>query len=62
MNFIDDVVPHLGSQHAISHVHKIIETGTGADLQLKVFEDAGNMVNVVDHIRDKFLKGIKDVS
>jgi len=58
LNFIDDVVPHLGSQNAINHVHKIIETGTGADLQLKVFEDEGNMVNVVDHIRDKFLSGI----
>jgi len=58
LNFIDDVVPHLGSQHAISHVHKIIEAGTGADLQLKVFEETGNMVNVVDHIRDKFLSGI----
>ncbi|MFN8252631.1 MAG: carboxylate-amine ligase [Ferruginibacter sp.] len=58
LDFIDDVVPHLGSRHAINNVHKMMETGTGADRQLQVFEETRNLVNVVDHIHDNFLAGL----
>lgn len=58
LNFVDDVIPHLGSQHAISHVHKILEEGTGADQQLKVFQETKSLKNVVDHIHSQFLSGI----
>src|SRR6186713_1684017 len=37
LDFIDDVVPELGSRHAISLVHKILENGTGADRQLAAY-------------------------
>ena len=40
LDFVSDVIPHLGSQNAISHVHKILENGTGADRQLKVYEES----------------------
>ena len=58
LDFVDDVVPHLGSRHAINHVHKILENGTGADRQLKVYQDTGSLVNVVDYIQESFLSGI----
>src|SRR6187455_1172111 len=58
LDFIDDVVPDLGSRHAIGHVHKILEQGTGADRQLKVFEEKKSLVNVVDFIHDEFLRGL----
>ncbi len=58
LDFIDDVVPHLGSRHAINNVQKIMERGTGADRQLKVFEQGNNLVNVVDYIHDSFLSGL----
>ncbi len=58
LDFIDDVVPKLGSQHAISHVHKILETGSGADRQLAVFEQNKNLSEVVDLITGNFLTGI----
>ena len=58
LNFVDDVIPHLGSQHAISHVHKILEEGTGADQQLKVFQETKSLKNVVGHIHSQFLSGI----
>jgi len=58
LDFVDDVVPHLGSKHAISHVHKILENGTGADRQLKVHERTGNLVDVVDYIHEQFLQGV----
>src|ERR1700712_2384784 len=37
LDFIDDVLDDLGSRHAISYVHKILEQGTGADRQLAIF-------------------------
>jgi glutamate---cysteine ligase / carboxylate-amine ligase len=58
LDFVDDVVPHLGSRHAINHVHKILEQGTGADRQMAVFEQNKNLVDVVDHIHGNFLAGI----
>jgi glutamate---cysteine ligase / carboxylate-amine ligase len=58
LDFIDDVVPHLGSRHTVSNVHKMLEQGTGADRQLKVFEESKNLVNVVDYIHNSFLSGL----
>jgi carboxylate-amine ligase len=58
LDFIDDVVPHLGSRHAVNNVHKMLEQGTGADRQLKVFEQTNNLVNVVDLIHGSFLSGL----
>ena len=58
LDFIDDVVDQLGSRHAINHVNKMLEHGTGADRQLKVFEQSNNLVNVVDYIHDQFLAGL----
>ncbi len=58
LDFIDDVIPHLGSQHAISHVHKMMEMGTGADRQLKVFKENHNLSDVVDYIGWSFLQDI----
>src|SRR5882757_1902018 len=46
LDFVDDVVPHLGSRHAISHVHKMLDEGTGADRQLKVFEETKSLEKV----------------
>jgi glutamate---cysteine ligase / carboxylate-amine ligase len=58
LDFIDDVVPHLGSKNAISYVHKMLEQGTGADRQLKVYEQTQSLVKVVDYIHDSFLSGL----
>lgn len=58
LDFVDDVVPHLGSRHAINHVHKMLEEGTGADRQLKVFEETKSLEMVVDYIHASFLQGI----
>jgi len=58
LDFIDDVVDPLGSRHAVQYVHKMLEHGTGADRQLKVFEQTNNLVNVVDYIHDQFLAGV----
>ena len=58
LDFIDDVVDPLGSRQAIKYVHQILENGTGADRQLKVYEQNNNMADVVDYLHDQFLVGI----
>lgn len=58
LDFVDDVVPHLGSRHAINYVHKILEHGTGADRQLKVYQDTNSLVDVVNYIEGNFLSGL----
>jgi len=58
LDFIDPVIDHLGSRHRLAHIHKILENGTGADRQLKIFEETKNLVSVVDYIRQQFLAGI----
>lgn len=58
LDFVDDVVPHLGSRHAINYVHKMLEQGTGADRQLAVFDKNKDMAEVVDYIHTSFLSGI----
>ncbi len=56
--FVDDVVDELGSRQAINDVKKILENGTGADRQLKVFEQTKDLNSVVDYITDQTLVGI----
>ncbi len=58
LDFVDDVIPHLGSANAIGYVHKMLEQGTGADRQLKVYEETDSLVKVVDYIHDSFLSGL----
>lgn len=50
LEFVDDVVDELDSREELNYVHKIMEMGTGARRQIKVFEQTQNYEAVVDHI------------
>ncbi|MCG9899628.1 MAG: carboxylate-amine ligase [Hydrotalea sp.] len=56
LDFVDDVVDDLGSRHIITYIAKMLEQGTGADRQLKVYMQTGSLVSVVDYIHDQFLR------
>jgi carboxylate-amine ligase len=58
LDFIDDVASPLGIKNTIGYVHKILEQGTGADRQLKVFEETQSLPAVVDYIRSQFLNDL----
>lgn len=58
LDFVDDVLDDLGSRHRVAYIHQMLENGTGADRQLKVFEETKDLKNVVDLIQTSFLKGI----
>lgn len=48
--FIDDVVDELGCRTEIEYIHTILERGSGADRQLKVFRETGSLQAVVDYM------------
>ena len=56
---IDPVVDELGSREAIEGIRKIMKTGTGADRQLKVFEESkGDLKAVVDYMAEETRAGL----
>jgi len=58
LNFVDDVVDELGSRQEINYIHKILENGTGADRQLKVFHETNDLTRVVDFMIEETKVGI----
>lgn len=58
LEFIDDVLDELGSREAVSYIHTILENGTGADRQLKVYEETGSLEKVVDYIIEQTVEGV----
>ncbi len=48
--FIDDVVDELGCRTEIEYIHTMLERGSGADRQLKVFRETGSLQAVVDYM------------
>jgi carboxylate-amine ligase len=50
LDFVDDVVDGLGSRREINYIHRILEHGTGADRQLRIFQETGDLTKVVDYM------------
>jgi glutamate---cysteine ligase / carboxylate-amine ligase len=58
LNFIDDVVPELESRAAIDYIHTMLEQGSGADRQLRVFRETGDLKKVVDYMAEETRVGL----
>ena len=58
LDFIDDVVDELGGRESINYVHTILKDGTGADRQLKIYQQTGKMESVVDYIIEQTMVGV----
>jgi carboxylate-amine ligase len=50
LDFVDDVVDELGSRKEIEHIHTILERGTSADEQLRVYRETNDLKAVVDRL------------
>jgi len=59
LEFVDDVVDEIECRKALETIPKIIERGTGADRQLKVFEETQDLSKVVDYIIEETVKDVK---
>jgi carboxylate-amine ligase len=60
LELIDPVVDELGSREEINYIHRMLDMGTGADRQLKVFEETGDLKKVVDYIVAETRVGVFD--
>lgn len=58
LEFVDDVVDELGSREEISYVHKILEDGSSADRQLRVYKETADLRAVVDLLMKETLEGV----
>jgi len=58
LDLIDDVVDELGSREEINYIHEMLKMGTGADRQLKLFEQTGDLKQVVDYMVNETRVGV----
>lgn len=63
LDFVDEVVDDLGSRNEINYIRTILENGTGADRQLRVFQETGSTEAVAEYIHKETITGlVKDVT
>jgi glutamate---cysteine ligase / carboxylate-amine ligase len=62
LHLIDDVVDELGSRDEIDYIHEMLKMGSGADRQLKVFHETGDLKKVVDYIIEETRVGVFDAA
>ena len=58
LDFVDDVLDELDSREEINYIHSILERGSGADRQLLVFRETGDLKKVVDYIVEETEAGL----
>jgi glutamate---cysteine ligase / carboxylate-amine ligase len=58
LEFVDDVVDELDSRKAVEYLNTILEQGTSADRQLRVYRETGSLQAVVDHVCEETVAGL----
>ncbi len=58
LEFVDDVVEELDCREELNYIHQILEMGTGADRQLRVFQENQDLKKVVDYIIEETEVGV----
>jgi glutamate---cysteine ligase / carboxylate-amine ligase len=56
--FVDDVVDELGSRKELEYIYQMMDNGSGADRQLHVFKETGDLKAVVDYIIQETETGV----
>ena len=59
LDFVDDVVDELDSREELNYIHTMLERGSGADRQLQVYQDTGDLKKVVDYIIEETETGLE---
>ncbi len=62
LEFVDDVLDELGCREEVEYIREIVKMGTGADRQLRVFRETGDMKAVVDYITEETEVGVDEVN
>ena len=58
LEFVDDVIDDLRSRKEIRHIHTILERGTSAEEQLRVWRETGDVKAVVDFLIELTLENV----
>ncbi len=58
LEFVSEAVPELGSEKEIGYVRQMLVQGSGADRQLKVFRETGDLKAVVDYMAQETRAGL----
>ena len=56
--FVDEVLDELGCRDEINYIHTMLEQGSGADRQLRVFRETGSLRAVVDYMAAETRAGL----
>jgi glutamate---cysteine ligase / carboxylate-amine ligase len=62
LDFVDDVVDELDSREEIDYIRQILVMGSGADRQLAVFKETGDLKKVVDFIIEETEVGLTETA
>jgi len=58
LEFVSDVTGELDSKEEIAYITRILEEGNGADRQLRVFGETGDLNRVVDYVIEQTEQGL----
>ncbi|MEY3284261.1 MAG: carboxylate-amine ligase [Acidobacteriota bacterium] len=58
LEFVDDVVDELDSRAEIEYIYRILDEGTSADRQLRVYQETGDLRSVVDLLIRETMEGV----
>ncbi len=58
LEFVDDVLDELDSREEVAYIETMLERGTGADRQLEVFEQTGDLRKVVAYMVEQTQAGL----
>jgi carboxylate-amine ligase len=52
LDFVDDVLDDLGSRKEVEHIHTILQRGTSAEEQLRIYRETNDLTAVVDRLME----------
>ena len=56
--FVDDVLDDLGSRKEVAYAFRILDEGTSADRQLRIYQQTGDLKAVVDNLIKETAEGV----
>jgi carboxylate-amine ligase len=58
LDFVDDVLDDLGSRKEVEHIHTILQRGTSAEEQLRVYGETNDLKAVVDRLMELTMENV----
>ena len=59
LEIVDDVLDELGVRQDVEFLHTMLEQGSSADRQLRVFRETGDLRAVIEHLVEETRHGVE---